>query len=59
MSNKDCKEEKLLKTWNFNSKTKSTLFEINVDYSYPLANKFIIEFDPNSLLSMTNENSSE
>ena len=50
--------EKTLKTWVFNSKLKSTITDVITDYSYPLANRFVIEFDPNSNLA-TSENNSE
>lgn len=50
--------EKVLKTWTFNSKSRSTITDISIQYSYPLANKFIIEFDANSSLP-SNESSSE
>jgi hypothetical protein len=49
----------MLKSWTFNSKSRSTIFDLNLDYSYPLASKFIIIFDSNSLLSSANENNSE
>jgi hypothetical protein len=42
--------EKVLKTWTFNSKTKSSMSDVSIDYNYPLANRFIIEFDSSSNL---------
>jgi len=42
--------EKVLKTWTFNSKTKSSMSDVSIDYNYPLANRFIIEFDASSNL---------
>ena len=49
-SDKHGETEKVLKTWTFNSKTKSSMSDVSMDYNYPLANCFIIDFDSNSNL---------
>ncbi|CAF0766591.1 unnamed protein product [Brachionus calyciflorus] len=50
---KKFENEKLLKTWTFNSKTKNSLLDMTIDYSYPLARRFVIDFDTNSNLIFT------
>ena len=42
--------EKVLKTWTFNSKVRSSMTDVSIDYNYPLANRFVVEFDANSNL---------
>lgn len=42
--------EKCLKTWTFDSKNKCSIFDLVINYSFPLATRFVIEFDPSSVL---------
>lgn len=48
---KPAEEEKVLKTWTFNSKLRSHQSDIQIDYTYPMATRFVIEFDSNCHLS--------
>ncbi len=47
-------EEKILRTWTFNSQSRSAFAThantINIDYTFPMANHFTIDFDPKCLL---------
>jgi hypothetical protein len=44
-------EEKVLRTWKFNSKLHNNQSDIHIAYSYPMATRFVIEFDPTCHLS--------
>ena len=45
----------MLKMWVFDAKSRSTLFDTHLDYSYPLARRFVIEFNATSNLSSATE----
>lgn len=45
--------EKCLRTWTFNSKHKNQIFDLIVNYNYPLANRFVIDFEPTSTLAFS------
>ena len=41
-------EERPLCAWMFNSKLRSTISDVLIEYNYPLASRFVVEFDPTS-----------
>ena len=39
-------EERLLHTWTFSSKTRSSITDLTVQYGWPLATRFLVHFEP-------------
>ena len=40
------KEERLLHTWAFSSKTRSSITDLTVQYGWPLATRFLVHYEP-------------